>query len=64
MTLEVYKVLCQLVSQQNYGTMDAGRCNEVVSMNRFASGVYHYRINVVGNDGQRFVTVKKLVLMK
>lgn len=63
-TLEVYNVLGQRVVEQNFGLMDAGRYNEVVSMDRFASGVYYYRISAVGNDGQRFVSVKKAVLMK
>ncbi len=63
-TLEVYNILGQRVSQQTYGTLGAGRYNEVVNMDRFASGVYYYRINVVGNDGQKFVSMKKLVLMK
>ncbi len=63
-TLEIYNVLGQKVIEQNYGAMDAGRYNEIVNMDRFASGVYLYRIAAVGNDGQRFVSIKKLVLMK
>ncbi len=63
-TLEIYNVLGQRVLEKNYGTVNAGRFNEVVNMDRFASSVYYYRINVVGNDGQKFVSVKKLVLVK
>jgi hypothetical protein len=63
-TLEIYNVLGQRVQYWNYGSMDAGRYNESVNMDKFASGVYYYRINVVGNDGQKFTWVKKLVLMK
>jgi hypothetical protein len=44
--------------------MDAGRYNENISMTRFASGVYFYKISAAGNDGQKFVSIKKLVLMK
>ena len=44
--------------------MDGGRYNELVSMERLASGMYYYRINAVGKEGQRFVEVKKLALMK
>lgn len=32
--------------------------------NQFASGVYFYRMNAIGNDGQKFESIKKLVLMK
>jgi hypothetical protein len=63
-TLEVYNVLGQRVEYWNYGTMDAGRYNENVNLDAFASGVYFYRISAVGNDGQRFVSIKKLALMK
>ena len=63
-TLEVYNVLGQRVMRQNYGTMDAGRYNQVLSMEKFASGVYFYKVSAVGNDGQRFESMKKFVLMK
>ncbi len=33
-------------------------------MERFTSGVYQYRLNAARNDGQRFVSTKKLVLIK
>ncbi|HEY9164531.1 MAG TPA: LamG-like jellyroll fold domain-containing protein [Candidatus Kryptonia bacterium] len=63
-TLEIYNVLGQRVMEQEYGTMSAGRYDESISMGRFSSGVYYYRISAVGNDGQKFTSVKKLVLMK
>ncbi len=62
--LDIYNVLGQRVIEDNYGAMNAGRFNETVNMDRFASGVYFYRIAVVGNDGEKFVSIKKLVLMK
>ncbi|HUI30209.1 MAG TPA: GLUG motif-containing protein [Candidatus Acidoferrales bacterium] len=63
-TLDVYNVLGQSVFEDNYGNMNAGRYNEAVNMERFASGVYFYRITAVGDDGQKFVSIKKLELMK
>ncbi len=63
-SLEIYNVLGQRVEYWNYGMMDAGRYNEVVNMDRFASGVYYYRINAVGNDGEKFASIKKLMLVK
>lgn len=63
-TITVYNVLGQKVMEQDYGTMDAGRYNETFSMNRFASGVYYYRISAVGVNGEKFESIKKLVLMK
>ena len=63
-TLDIYNVLGQRVLEQDYATMNAGRYDEVVNMDRFASGVYFYRIAAAGNDGQKFVSIKKLVLMK
>ena len=43
---------------------NAGAYKVVFDGSRYASGVYFYRIAAVGNDGQKFVSVKKLVLMK
>ena len=44
--------------------MDAGRSDEVVDMSRFASGVYYYRIVAQGSDGQSFVAIKKMMVVK
>ncbi|HEY9165350.1 MAG TPA: GLUG motif-containing protein [Candidatus Kryptonia bacterium] len=63
-TLDIYNVLGQRMLEENYGTMKAGRYNENINMERFASGVYLYRISAIGNDGQRFESIKKFMLMK
>jgi hypothetical protein len=73
-TLGIYNILGQKVLEENYGTMNAGRYNEAINLDAFASGVYFYRITAIGNsaqggsasggDGQQFVSIKKLVLMK
>lgn len=62
--LDVFNTLGQKIMEQNYGSMNAGTYNENMNLDPFASGVYFYRINAVGNDGQKFVSMKKLVLMK
>ncbi len=62
--LEIFNVLGQRVLEQKYGMMDAGQYSTVVAMASLSSGVYYYRIMAQGTDGQRFVSVKKLVLMK
>jgi Concanavalin A-like lectin/glucanases superfamily/Secretion system C-terminal sorting domain len=63
-TLEICNVLGQKVEFWDYGMMNAGRYNEDVNMVRFASGVYLYRIVAQGKKGDRFVSIKKLVLIK
>jgi len=71
-TLEIYNVLGQRIAENSYGTMDAGRYNEVVNMNKFTSGVYFYRlvasavepVSAIGTGGQNFISIKKFVLMK
>ncbi len=62
--LDIYNVLGQKVMQRNYGTMNAGSYNESINMDRFASGVYFYRIVADGENGKNFVAVKKLMLVK
>jgi hypothetical protein len=63
-TLDIFNTLGQRVEYWNYGLMDAGRYNETANMDRFASGVYFYRISAVGIDGQKFVSMKKLSMIK
>lgn len=63
-TLAIYSVLGQEVEHWNYRAMNAGRYNKEVNMAAFASGVYFYRIAAKGNNGERFVAIKKLMLVK
>ena len=62
--LEIYNVLGQRVMEENYGTMNAGEYSRNINMSSYASGVYFYRLIAQGNNGDRFVKVKKLLLMK
>jgi len=63
-TLDVYNTLGQMVDKWNYGLMDAGRYSELIDMSRHASGIYFYRLSAIGNKGENFESIKKLVLMK
>ncbi len=63
-TLEVYNALGQKVFEQNYGTMNAGRYEENLSLGEFSSGMYFYRISAQGSTGDQFTSIKKLILLK
>ncbi len=63
-TLDIYNVLGQRVLEQNYATMNAGRYDRNINLDRFASGIYYYRITAEGDNGEKFVSVKKLALLK
>ena len=73
-TLKVYDVLGREVATLVKGPENAGVYTVNFNASRFASGVYFYRIDAIGNsaqsgsasggDGQHFVSIKKLVLMK
>lgn len=63
-TLEVFNMLGQNVLRENRGLMSAGRYDETFNLNQNASGVYFYRISALGNDGERFVSLKKMMLVK
>jgi hypothetical protein len=63
-TLTIYDVLGREVATLVDGQQNAGVYKANFDGSRFASGVYFYRINAVGNDGQKFISIKKLVLMK
>jgi hypothetical protein len=63
-TLKVYDVLGREVATLVDGQQNAGVYKADFDGSKFASGVYFYRILAQGNDGQKFVSIKKLVLMK
>jgi hypothetical protein len=63
-TLTIYNMLGQQVAIYNYGMLGAGRYQEEINMERFTSGVYHYRLDASGGDGQKFVSIKKLLMIK
>jgi hypothetical protein len=58
-SLEVYNVLGQLVSAQDFGTLPAGEHQVVYNAERFSSGVYFYR--VVTSESSK---IRKMVLLK
>jgi len=62
--LEIYDDLGRRVLEENYGIMDAGDYKELIDMEKFASGLYFCRIDALGRDGERFESIKKLVLIK
>ena len=62
--LSVYNILGQKVIDKDYGTLPAGHFQENVNFGSFSSGVYFYRLNIIGSDGQHFMSLKKLQLLK
>ncbi len=63
-TLKVYDVLGREVATLVDGQQNPGAYKVSFDGTKYASGVYFYRISAAGNDGQKFVSIKKLVLMK
>lgn len=63
-TLKVYDVLGREVANLVDQRQNAGYYNVIFDASRFASGVYFCRLVANGNGGEKFVSVKKLVLMK
>ncbi len=62
--LEVYNILGQLMISENRGMMSAGSYSQEFDMSRFASGVYFYRIAAAGANGEKFVALKRMMLIK
>lgn len=63
-SLYVYNVLGQRILERDYGSQTAGYYREIIQMDRFASGVYFYRISAAGKDGRAFNSTMKMLLMK
>ena len=62
--LDIFNVLGQRVQEFDLGRMSAGSYSQSVDMLRYASGIYLYRIDAVASNGERFVSTKKMVLIK
>jgi hypothetical protein len=63
-TLEVVNILGQKVLEVNKGIMSAGKYNETLDLSHNASGIYFYRITAVGTNGEKFLSLKKMMLVK
>jgi Concanavalin A-like lectin/glucanases superfamily/Secretion system C-terminal sorting domain len=63
-TLKIYDILGREVATLVNGEQNAGVYKVNFNASRYASGVYFYRIDAEGNNGQKYVAVRKLVLMK
>ena len=63
-SLKVYDVLGREVATLVNQKQNAGSYSVTFDASRLASGVYFYRLVAVGDNGQRFVAVKKLLVLK
>ncbi|HEY9166065.1 MAG TPA: T9SS type A sorting domain-containing protein [Candidatus Kryptonia bacterium] len=62
--LIVFNSIGQQVSEYDLGQLEGGRYAREIDMSRYASGVYYFKIDASGTDGQHFTSIKKMVLMK
>jgi Secretion system C-terminal sorting domain/The GLUG motif len=63
-SLKIYDMLGREVATLVDGAQNAGVYKLNFDGSRFASGVYFYRLFAQGNDGRKFESIKKLVLIK
>lgn len=63
-TLKIFDVLGQEIMTLLNETKTAGTHNITFDASRLNSGVYFYRIDASGADGQKFTDVKKMILNK
>ncbi len=62
--LKIYNILGQEVATLVNNDMTAGMKTINFNASNLASGVYIYRLEVVGKDGSKFVNAKKMMLLK
>ena len=63
-TLSVFNILGQKVKTLINGNLSSGEHNVTFDASALNSGVYFYRIEAEGNDGENFSAVKKMILTK
>jgi hypothetical protein len=63
--LEIFNILGESVQVVVNEHMDAGFYNYNISMNGLSSGMYFYRLVVVGENGQQLYNeMKKMILVR
>ncbi len=63
-TITLYDDLGREVRTLVNKNQEAGRYEITFNASELASGVYFYRINVNGENGRQFTSIKKMILMK
>jgi hypothetical protein len=63
-TLKIYNALGQEVSMLANENLNEGFHEKIFNTSSLNSGVYFYRIDVTGIDGQTFSQVRKMILTK
>ncbi len=63
-TLKVFDILGREVRTLVNEVKNAGSYEIKFDASSLASGIYFYRLNIIGNDGKIFVSTKKMLLMK
>jgi len=63
-TLTVYNLLGETVATLINGNVSAGEQDFTFDASGLNSGVYFYRLNVLGVDGNEFTSIKKMMLTK
>jgi hypothetical protein len=62
--VEIFDVLGNKVNEIQTGKLAQGKHEIKFDASRFASGVYLYRLNAAGNNGQIFKATGKMILLK
>ncbi len=63
-SIKLYDALGSEVSTLVSKNQQAGRYEITFNASELASGIYFYRINVNGDKGQQFTSIKKMILLK
>ena len=63
-TLNVFDILGNEINKLVSGQQNAGQHTISYNASKLSSGTYFLRLNAIGNDGQIFNSVKKMVLLK
>ncbi|MGB2867386.1 MAG: glycosyl hydrolase family 18 protein [Bacteroidota bacterium] len=62
--LELMNDLGQKIIAWDLGSLEAGSHQQSIDLSRYSSGVYFYRLSVMGGNGEGPVAVKRMMLIK
>ncbi len=63
-SLKIYDMVGREVRTLVNGFISAGTYNVNFNGSELSSGVYFYKLDAVGNDGNKFLMTKKMMLIK
>jgi len=62
--LDIFNVLEEKVQEYDLGQMKAGSHSSTVDLSNYKNGMYLYRLNAITSNGEKYTSMKQMILIK